>query len=46
MLLHDPHHDGSPMYVADEAPAHGSEAPVRLGTSTTGPVVLGVEPLA
>jgi hypothetical protein len=39
MLLHDPHHDGSPMYVADEAP-------VGLGTSTTGPVVLGVEPLA
>ena len=29
-LLHDPHHDGSPMYVADEAPAPGSEVLVRL----------------
>ena len=29
-LLHEPHHDGSPLYVADEAPALGSTVAVRL----------------
>lgn len=37
-LLHEPHHDGSPLYVADEAPAPGSTIQVRLRTSTAEPV--------
>ena len=37
-LLHEPHHDGSPTYVDDEAPAPGSDVRVRLRTSTADPV--------
>ncbi|GAA1164882.1 glycoside hydrolase family 13 protein [Nocardioides aquiterrae] len=37
-LLHEPHHDGSPMYVTEEAPATGSEVLVRMRTSATDPV--------
>ncbi len=37
-LLHEPHHDGSPRYVDDEAPALGSTVRVRLRTSTADPV--------
>ncbi|MDP3890735.1 glycoside hydrolase family 13 protein [Nocardioides sp.] len=37
-LLDEPHHDGSPTYVDDEAPALGSEVTVRLRTSTARPV--------
>ena len=31
-LLHEPHHDGSPLYLSDEAPAQESEVVVRLRT--------------
>ena len=37
-LLHEPHHDRSPMYVADEAPTPGTEVLVRLRTSASDPV--------
>ncbi|WP_028636506.1 alpha-amylase family glycosyl hydrolase [Nocardioides sp. URHA0032] len=37
-LLHEPHHDGSPLYVADDAPAPGAEVLVRLRTSAADPV--------
>jgi alpha-glucosidase len=37
-LLFDPHHDGSPLYVPDEAPALGSTVTLRCRTSTTTPV--------
>ena len=37
-LLREPHHDGSPLYVADEAPALDSETVVRLRTHPEDPV--------
>ncbi|GAB6985449.1 glycoside hydrolase family 13 protein [Nocardioides pyridinolyticus] len=37
-LLHEPHHDGSPLYVDDEAPASRTGVRVRLRTSTAAPV--------
>lgn len=37
-LLHEPHHDGSPLYVGDEAPALGSTVLVRCRTAATDPV--------
>ncbi|HSF38132.1 MAG TPA: glycoside hydrolase family 13 protein, partial [Nocardioides sp.] len=37
-LLHDPHHDGSPLYVSDEAPELGTSATVRVRTSAGDPV--------
>ncbi len=37
-LLHEPHHDGSPMYVGDEAPAPGSQVIVRCRTAADDPV--------
>ena len=37
-LLHEPHHDGSPLYLSDEAPAPGSTVRVRLRTSAADPV--------
>jgi alpha-glucosidase len=37
-LLHDPHHDGSPLYVSDEAPELGTSATVRVRTSADDPV--------
>lgn len=36
-LLFEPHHDGSPSYLADEAPALGSHVTVRVRTSTQSP---------
>ncbi len=36
-LLDDPHHDGSPLYLSDEAPALGSDVLVRVRTSTLAP---------
>ena len=37
-LLHLPHHDGSPVYVSDEAPALGDTVTVRVRTSPADPV--------
>ena len=37
-LLHLPHHDGSPLYVSDEAPGLGETVTVRVRTSTADPV--------
>ena len=37
-LLHLPHHDGSPVYVSDEAPALGDTVTVRVRTSPGDPV--------
>jgi alpha-glucosidase len=37
-LLHLPHHDGSPLYVADEAPVLGTTVAVRVRTSAEDPV--------
>ena len=37
-LLHDPHHDGSPLYVSDEAPELGATVTVRVRTSAADPV--------
>jgi alpha-glucosidase len=37
-LLFQPHHDGSPLYVDDEAPALGSTVTLRCRTSTAAPV--------
>ena len=37
-LLHLPHHDGSPLYVSDEAPALGDTVTVRVRTSAEDPV--------
>jgi len=37
-LLHLPHHDGSPLYVSDEAPALGDTITVRVRTSVGDPV--------
>ncbi|WP_439938268.1 alpha-amylase family glycosyl hydrolase [Nocardia sp. N13] len=37
-LLHLPHHDGSPLYVSDEAPALGDTVTVRVRTSADDPV--------
>lgn len=37
-LLHEPHHDGSPLYVDDEAPATGWPVQVRVRTSPEDPV--------
>jgi alpha-glucosidase len=37
-LLHDPHHDGSPLYVSDEAPELGTSVTVRVRTSAADPV--------
>jgi alpha-glucosidase len=37
-LLFEPHHDGSPTYVDNEAPALGSTTRVRVRTSTRKPV--------
>ncbi|GEP36412.1 alpha-glycosidase [Nocardioides psychrotolerans] len=37
-LLHEPHHDGSPLYVADEHPRPGALVTVRLRTHTDDPV--------
>jgi alpha-glucosidase len=37
-LLHLPHHDGSPLYVADEAPPLGATVAVRVRTSADDPV--------
>ena len=34
-LLHLPHHDGSPLYVSDEAPALGDTVTVPAGTVVT-----------
>lgn len=38
-LLDEPHHDGSPAYVDDEAPALGTEVGVRVRTSARRPVL-------
>jgi alpha-glucosidase len=43
-LLHEPHHDGSPRYVPDEAPTPGSTVLVRCRTSATD--VHPLDPLA
>lgn len=37
-LLHEPHHDGSPLYLEDEAPALGWRVKVRLRTWSGDPV--------
>ena len=37
-LLHLPHHDGSPLYVSDEAPGLGEMVTVRVRTSAADPV--------
>ena len=37
-LLHQPHHDGSPLHVSDEAPALGDTVTVRVRTSAADPV--------
>ena len=37
-LLHLPHHDGSPLYVSDEAPPLGATVTVRVRTSAEDPV--------
>ena len=37
-LLREPHHDGSPLYLSDEAPAQESEVVVRLRTDPADPV--------
>ena len=37
-LLDRPHHDGSPLYLSDEAPALGSTVQVRVRTTTGEPV--------
>jgi alpha-glucosidase len=37
-LLHDPHHDGSPLYVSDEAPELGTSTTVRVRTSADDPI--------
>lgn len=37
-LLGQPHHDGSPLYLSDEAPALGSTVTVRVHTSTDDPI--------
>ena len=37
-LLHLPHHDGSPLYVSDEAPTLGDTVTVRVRTSAGDPV--------
>ena len=37
-LLHEPHHDGSPTYLDEEAPALGSRVTVRLRTAADDPV--------
>ena len=34
-LLHEPHHDGSPLYLSDEAPRLGGEVTVRLRVATS-----------
>lgn len=36
-LLHQPHHDGSPLHVSDEAPALGSRVTLWCRTSTARP---------
>ncbi|MGN0064587.1 MAG: glycoside hydrolase family 13 protein [Nocardioides sp.] len=36
-LLHDPHHDGSPLYVSDEAPRLDQAVTVRVRTSVEQP---------
>ena len=36
-LLHDPHHDGSPLYVSDEAPELGATVTVRVRTERDRP---------
>lgn len=36
-LLHEPHHDGSPLHVSDEAPSLGETVRVRLRVSNTDP---------
>jgi alpha-glucosidase len=37
-LLDLPHHDGSPLYVSDEAPVRGATVTVRVRTSSCDPV--------
>ncbi|MCF6379040.1 glycoside hydrolase family 13 protein [Nocardioides KLBMP 9356] len=37
-LLHLPHHDGSPLYLSDEAPSLGDRVTVRIRTSPGDPV--------
>lgn len=37
-LLDEPHHDGSPLYLDDEAPALGSHVGVRVRTSANRPI--------
>ena len=37
-LLGRPHHDGSPLYLSDEAPHLGSDVTVRVHTATDDPV--------
>ena len=37
-LLHDPHHDGSPLYVSDEAPELGATVTVRRPHDAADPV--------
>src|SRR5690242_2211827 len=37
-LLHQPHHDGSPLYVSDEAPGLGDTVTVRVRTHRDDPV--------
>ncbi|MCW2767230.1 MAG: malZ [Nocardioides sp.] len=37
-LLHEPHHDGSPMYVSEEAPPLGATVQIRCRTSASDPV--------
>ena len=37
-LLHLPHHDGSPLYVSDEAPGLGDTVTVRVRTHAADPV--------
>ena len=37
-LLHEPHHDGSPTYLDDEAPALGASVRVRVRTAAGDPV--------
>ena len=36
-LLHEPHHDGSPLYLSDDAPRLGTEVTVRLRVSAGDP---------
>ncbi|GCD90750.1 glycoside hydrolase family 13 protein [Nocardioides sp. LS1] len=37
-LLHEPHHDGSPLYVGDEVPTLGWSTQVRVRTAADDPV--------